>query len=152
MTILPPAVLTTTQLVGGLVASAKNALDIAKASSDHKLKAALNELNDSVFDVQRRVLDLDEENRRLKSELSRQAEVVGPVPPHGYFFLKEKPENPLCPTCWQSQPRNQRFLSPIEHNSSGSWRKCTAQGCTYMRWEARPSFRQEQNGKLNYWE
>ena len=51
MSIIPPAVLTTTQLVGGLVASAKNALDLAKASSDHALKGAVSELYDWLLDV-----------------------------------------------------------------------------------------------------
>jgi len=153
MTILPPVVLTTAQLVGGLVASAKNALDIAKTSSDRVSKAAVSEFYNSVLDVQTRVLELDEENRRLKAELVHQAEVVGPLPPHGYFFLKEKLENPLCPKCWQSQPRSQKFLSPLQqHDSSSSarWRNCASCGLTY--WEARPSVPQGQNGKPNYWE
>jgi hypothetical protein len=33
--------LNTVQIVGGIAASAKNALDLAKASSDHALKAAV---------------------------------------------------------------------------------------------------------------
>jgi hypothetical protein len=150
MTILPPAVLTTTQLIGGLVASAKNALDIAKASSDRALKAAVSELHDSVFDVKRRVLDLDEENCRLKAELALRDEIVGPVQPHGYFFFKKRPDDPVCPNCWQSQPRNPRFLTPLHHNSSEAWRSCT--GCNYIHWEVRPNLRHEQNEKLNYWE
>ena len=56
MTILPSAVLTTAQLVGGLVASAKNAVDLAKASSDHALKGAVSELYDSLLDVGRACL------------------------------------------------------------------------------------------------
>ena len=112
MTILPTAVLTTVQLVSGLVASAKNALDIAKASSDHALKASVDELCDSVFDVKGRVLDLDEENRRLKAELARKDEFIGPIEPHGYFFYKEKQDQPLCPKCFQSLPQHPVYLSP----------------------------------------
>ncbi|HWT66118.1 MAG TPA: hypothetical protein VN151_08385 [Terracidiphilus sp.] len=124
MTILPPAVLTTTQLVGGLVASAKNALDLAKASSDHALKGAVSELYDSLLDVKARVLDLDEENRRLKSELARKDEFVGPIEPHGYFFYKDKLDQPLCPKCLQSQPQNPVFLSPIRSMNGGNLRQC----------------------------
>jgi hypothetical protein len=94
MAILPPAVLTTVQIVGGLAASAKNALDVAKASSDHMLKAAISELYDSVLDVKGRVLDLDEENRRLKVEMVERGNYVGPVAPHGYYFQADRPEDP----------------------------------------------------------
>lgn len=121
MTIIPPAVLTTAQLVGGLVASAKNAVDLAKASSDHALKGAVCELYDSLLDVKARVLDLDEENRGLKAELARRGEFDGPIKPHGYFFYKDRPDKPLCPKCFQSQPSNPVFLSPIE---TGKLRRC----------------------------
>jgi hypothetical protein len=124
MTILPTAVLTTTQLVGGLVASAKNALDLAKASSDHALKGAVNELYNSVFDVRGRVLDLYEENRSLRDELAHKDEIDGPIDPHGYFFYKDKPDRPLCPKCLQSLPRNAVFLSPLQHVDGGTYRSC----------------------------
>jgi hypothetical protein len=124
MTILPPAVLTTVQLVGGLVASAKNARELAKASSDHALKASVSELYDSVLDVKGRVLDLDEENRRLKAELSRKDEFTGPIEPHGYFFYKDKPQQPLCPKCFQSQPSNPVFMSPLFNYNGGTKRTC----------------------------
>lgn len=150
MTILPRVALTTTQLLGSLLASAKNVLDVAKASSDRALKAAVSELHDSVLDVKGRVLELDEENRSLKAELARQGEIVGPVQPHGYFFFEEKPEGPLCPNCWQSRPRSARFLSPLQRNSSASWRNCT--GCGHMYWESKSNPHQGQNGNLNYWE
>ena len=120
MTILPPGLLTTVQLVGGLAASAKNALDIVKASSDHDLKAAVSELYDSVLDVKVRVLDLDEENRRLKADLERKAEVIGPEDPHGYFFFKDKPDQPLCPKCVQSQPANAVYLPKVYTYKSGA--------------------------------
>jgi uncharacterized small protein (DUF1192 family) len=124
MTILPPAVLTTVQLVGGLVASAKNACELAKASSDHELKASVSELYDSVLDVKGRVLDLDEENRRLKAELSRKDEFTGPIEPHGYFYYKDKPEQPLCPKCFQSQPSNPVFLPPVSNYNGRTKRTC----------------------------
>lgn len=124
MTLLPPAVVTATQLVGGLVASAKNALDLAKASSDHALKSAVSELYDSLLDVKGRVLDLDEENRHLKAELARKDEFVGPLGPHGYFFYKDRPDQPLCPKCFQSQPQNPVFLSPIQIMNGGTHRQC----------------------------
>jgi hypothetical protein len=133
MTILPPAVLTTAQLVGGLVASAKNAVDLAKASSDHALKGAVSELYDSLLDVKARVLVLDEENRGLKAELARKDEFVGPIEPHGYFFYKDKPDQPLCPKCFQSQASNPVFLGPIEMTITGKFRRCLI--CNWQHYE-----------------
>ena len=124
MSVVPSIVLTTTQVVGGLVASAKNALDLAKAASDHTLKASVSELYNAVLDVKARVLDLDEENRRLKEELARKDEFVGPEGPYGYFFYKDKPDHPLCPKCLQSQPGNPVFLSPLQHFRGGTYRRC----------------------------
>jgi hypothetical protein len=131
MTILPPAVLTTAQLVGGLVASAKNVVDLAKASSDHALKGAVNELYDSVFDVRTRALELDEENRSLKAELARKGEFIGPIEPHGYFFYKDKSDQPLCPKCFQLQVSNPVFLSPVE--GTGKLRRCYI--CNWQHYE-----------------
>lgn len=137
MTILPSAVLNTVQIVGGLAASAKNALDLAKASSDHELKAAVSELYNSVLDVKGRVLDLDEENRRLKEELARRGDIEGPVGPFGYFFTKQKAENPLCPKCLQSQPSNIVFLGELRKHQGGRLRKCPV--CKYGNYEEPPT-------------
>lgn len=133
MTILPTAVLTTTQLVSGLVASAKNVLDLAKASSDHALKASVNELYDSVLDVKGRVLDLDEEKRSLKAELARKDEFIGPIEPYGYFFYKARPDEPLCPKCFQASPQRPVFLSLLTNLDGGQYRNCLQ--CGFDNWE-----------------
>jgi len=132
-TMHPDSVLTAAQLIGGLAASARNALDLVKASSDHALKASVSELYDSVLDVKARVLDLDQENRELKAALAKKDEVIGPEEPHGYFFFKDKPEQPLCPKCWQSQPKNPVFLSPLTTLDGGQYRSCII--CRYDNYE-----------------
>jgi predicted metal-dependent peptidase len=66
MSIIPRAALTTVQIVSGLAASAKNAVDLAKSTSNNELKSAVSELYDSVLDVKARVLELDEEVRSLR--------------------------------------------------------------------------------------
>ena len=137
MTILPPAVLTAAQLVGNLVSSAKNARDLAKGSSDHELKASLSELYDSMIDVKTRVSELDEENRRLKADLAKKDQVVGPIGEFGYFFHKENSEQPLCPKCIQSQPSNAVFLSPPFRRNGGQLRKCPV--CSYGNYEEPPT-------------
>jgi hypothetical protein len=136
MSILPPAVLTVTQLVSGLVASAKNAQDLAKASSDRELKSTISELYDSLLDVKACVLDLDEENRNLKAELARKEEIVGPNDPHGYFFYKDNLGKPLCPKCVQSLPRNPVFLSPAKIVNGASYRECPI--CHWGHYETEP--------------
>lgn len=122
MTILPPVVLTTAQLVGGLVASAKNAHELVKGSSDHALKGAVSELYDSLLDVKARVLDLDEENRTLRTELARKDEIVGPQGRHGFFTYQSKPDHPLCPKCLQSREKNAVFLTEDEFYDSPVYR------------------------------
>ena len=125
MTILPSTVLTTTQLVGGLVASPKNALDISEGIFDHALKASISELYDSLLDVKGRVLDLDEENRSLRAELVSKDWIVRPHEVYGYFYFKDKMEQPLCPKCFQSQPRNVVFLAPLVTAIEGeTYREC----------------------------
>ena len=136
MTILPPVVLTTVQLVGTLVASAKNARELAKASSDNELKASIGELYDSLIDVKARVFDLDEENRRLTAELARKGQVVGPSGLFGYFFHVDNSEQPLCPKCFQNQSSNTVFLGPLHKHSNGLLRKCPV--CDYGNYEEPP--------------
>jgi len=133
MTFLPPAILTTAQLINGLAASARNALELAKASADHGLKGAVNELYNAVFEVQGRVLDLDEENRRLKEVLARKDEIDGPDDTNGYFFIVGKPDHPLCPKCFQSNPSHSVFLSPPRNVNDGRRRICAV--CGYKHWE-----------------
>lgn len=128
-----PVVVGTAQLVTELVSSAKNARDLAKDSSDHALKAALSDLYDSMIDVKARVVDLDEENRRLKAESQRGKEIVGPIDPHGYFFYRDKPDQPLCPKCLQSQPKNEVFLPASKEIDGGAYRFCMI--CHYEIWE-----------------
>lgn len=137
MSIIPQAALTTVQIVSGLAASAKNAVDLAKATSNNELKASISELYDGLLDVKARVLDLDEENRRLKTELARKDDIEGPVGPFGYFFTKQKPENPLCPKCLQSQPSNIVFLGELRKHQGGRLRKCPV--CKYGNYEEPPT-------------
>ena len=136
MTILPSAVLTTAQLVGTLVASAKNARELAKASSDNELKSSLSELYDSLIDVKARLFDLDEENRRLKADIAKKGQVVGPTGKFGYFYHVDNSEQPLCPKCIQSQPGNSVFLGPLHKHSNGLLRKCPI--CDYGNYEEPP--------------
>jgi hypothetical protein len=124
MSIIPAAALTTVQIVSGVVSSAKNAYELAKASSDRDLKGAVSELYDSVLDVKARVLDLDEEVRSLKAQLAQREEIEGPDAKFGYFYLKSKPDQPLCPRCYQSALSKIANMGPRDQRISGIMRFC----------------------------
>jgi hypothetical protein len=124
MSIIPQAALTTVQIVSGLAASAKNAVDLAKASSNNELKSAVSELYDSVLDVKARVLDLDDENRSLKAQLALRGEIEGPDTKFGYFYFKIRPNEPLCPRCYQSAPSKVVNMGPRDQRAGGMMRFC----------------------------
>jgi len=124
MSIIPQAALTTVQIISGLAASAKNAVDLAKSSSSNELKGAVSELYDSVLDVKARVLDLDEENRSLRAQLAQREEIVGPDAKFGYFYFKSKPDEPLCPKCYQSAPSKVVNMGPKDRRAGGIMRFC----------------------------
>ncbi|MGP8226465.1 MAG: hypothetical protein ACLQGT_09970 [Terracidiphilus sp.] len=130
---IPPEVLTTAQFLSSLVSFAKSASDLAKKSTNHALKSAVSDLYSAVIEAKAIVLNLDEENRRLKAELARKDEFLGPIEPHNYFFFKEKPNQPLCPKCFQSQPPNPVFLSPLTDLDGGKYRSCLI--CGYENYE-----------------
>ena len=124
MSIIPQAALTTMQIVSGLAASAKNAVDLAKSTSNNELKGAVSELYDSVLDVKARVLELDEKVRSLKAQLAQRDEIEGPEAKFGYFYFKSKPDEPLCPKCYQSVPPNPVNMGPRDQRSGGMMRFC----------------------------
>ena len=115
---------TVAQLIGNLVSAANSAHELANKSSNHALKGAVSDLYGTVLDVKKRVLDLDQENRDLKTALARKDEVVGPDPLFGYFFYKGKPDQPLCPKCFQSERPNAVYLSPLKTLNGGTRRHC----------------------------
>ena len=124
MSIIPQAALTTMQIVSGLAASAKNAVDLAKSTSNNELKGAVSELYDSVLDVKARVLDLDEEVRSLKAQVAQREEIIGPDAAFGYFYFKGKPNEPLCPKCYQSLPSKVVNMGPRDQRVGGIMRFC----------------------------
>jgi hypothetical protein len=135
MSIIPPAVASTVQLVSGAVATAKTLRDLLKDTQNHELKAAISDLYDDIIDVKARVLDLDEENRNLRAQLEQKDEIVGPFDPFGYFYKKldDEKQKPICPRCFQSMPSNVVFLGPLHMWNNGQRRSCTV--CTYHRLE-----------------
>jgi hypothetical protein len=119
-----PLVATVTSLVSAAISSARNARDIAKDSSDHALKSAISDLYDSLLDVKDRALQIDEENRLLRLQLSEKAQYTGPAEPFGYYFFADNDIQPLCPKCFQEAPRRIGLMSKLESWNRGQRRRC----------------------------
>jgi hypothetical protein len=142
MSMIPHAALTTVQIVSGLAASAKNAVDLAKASSNNELKGAVSELYDSVLDVKARVLELDEEARGLKAQLALREEIEGPDAKFGYFHFKSRSQDPLCPKCYQSIPSQIVHMGPRDQRVGGIMRFCPVCNFTVTEEKAQHAKRQ----------
>lgn len=116
------APLATAQLVASVVNTAKAARDLARDTTNHELKEKIGEVYEGLMDLRERLLNVDEENRRLKVELTKRAEIDGPVPPFGYFFDKRHPEDPLCPRCYQATESRIAYMGP-QYSLNGSVRR-----------------------------
>jgi hypothetical protein len=56
-------------------------------------------------------------------------EIIGPEGINGFFFYKSKPENPLCPKCWQS-PTKKNAVFLTDTDAYGPGYKCII--CNFM--------------------
>jgi len=115
---------TTAQLVASVVGTVKTARDLAKDIGNRELKETIGDAYDGLNDLRQRVLDLDEENRQLKADLAKKAEIEGPLPPFGYFIYKHLPENPLCPKCYQAKESTISYMGPPQNWNRGMRRQC----------------------------
>lgn len=125
MSILPQTV-AITQVVSNAIAAMKYVREVSDGSDDLELKSRINDLYNALLDVRQTALDLDEENRVLRSELSEQNKYDGPIAPHGFYFETgdNQQERPICPTCFQAQPRKIGFMSARRQLSGGVGRRC----------------------------
>jgi hypothetical protein len=133
--ILPTAVLSASSLLNNLLSSAKNARELVKLSSDAALKEQIGDLLEAVLEVKIRVIDLDEENRRLREQIARKQSLTRDST-FGYWKSADDPD-PVCPKCWEGAGKV-CFLSPIEMTDSGATRRSCRQ-CEHQYWESRPS-------------
>ena len=117
-------VATATSVLSNAITAMKYVREVSDGTDDLELKSRINDLYTALLDVRATVLDLDEENRALRSELAKKHEIVGPNEPFGYFFYKDKPDKPLCPKCLQSQPKNVVFLPASKTFDQETYRFC----------------------------
>lgn len=117
---------TTGQLLGTAVSIVKNARDLAKDLSNRDLKNAISDAYDAVLSLKDKLLELNEENRQLKAQLAKKGSVIGPEPPHGYFYQADDAakEHPLCPKCFQEKG-HESFLTKLR-NLAYVVRRCPA--------------------------
>ena len=123
------AVATASSVLSSALSAMKYVREVSDVSDDLELKSRINDLYTALLDVRSKVLDLDEENRHLKAELSRKADIVGPDAKFGYFFFKDKPTEPLCPKCYQSVPSKVVNMGPRDQRTGGMMRFCPV--CNY---------------------
>lgn len=131
-----PLVATASSVLSTALSAMKYVREVSDSTDDLELKSRINDLYTALLDVRAKVLELDEENCRLKTELARKEDIEGPVEPFGYFFTKQKPENPLCPKCLQSEPSKVVFLGSPRKHKGGQLRRCPV--CSYGNYEEPP--------------
>jgi len=85
--ILPPVVVS---VINSALGSLKNARELAKEHSDSNLKEQLSAVYDHFLELKDRVLQLDEDNRLLKAQLSQKANLTFDAE-HGYYFAEGDP-------------------------------------------------------------
>ena len=112
-----------TQLVSTAISTVKSVRDLAKDSSDLALKSTISDLYDALLAVKDRALEVDEENRLLKASLADKNQYVGPLPPHGFYYLSDDRNSPLCPMCFQQEPRKIGFMDKGQPWNDGMLRR-----------------------------
>jgi hypothetical protein len=141
-----PTLVSTIALVNSVIGSAKNARDLAIQSDNADVKDAVIGVYDAILEVKNRVLELDEENRKLREKLA-QRESVKHDPVTSYCFKDGEPESPLCPTCYENNDKMIHLPKPYT-DSSGIHRTCTVCSTRYLEEKAsRPSSQPRYSGR-----
>lgn len=136
---------TTISLINSTVQTAKTAIELAKHTKDSNLRTSVSEILDQILDLKAKVLDLDEENRSLKQQLSAQAQLERRVE-FGYWF-KPGETDPLCPKCYEGSGKLV-YLPKAEPSSEGISRECRV--CGDITWEKTSDYRKSQMRPTGY--
>jgi hypothetical protein len=117
-------------LANATLSGLKSAVELTKQSKDHALKNQISEVLSSFLELQVKVLELDIENRTLKSQLA-QKDSIQRKGEFGYFFKDEDPD-PLCPKCYEGAGKI-IHLSGLKQEHGGVRRTCME--CNLSFWE-----------------
>ena len=58
------------------------------------------------------------------TQLAQREEIEGPEAEFGYFHYRNKPDQPLCPKCFQSTPSKAVYMGPRDQRAGGILRFC----------------------------
>jgi hypothetical protein len=138
-------------MLSAAVTALKDAKELATDVEHVDLKEKIGAAYDTLLELKIRLYEYDEENRQLRQELESKTAYVGPLPPHSYVYQADDTErqSPLCPRCFQHQPRIISYLSgPQITGSRRVLRKCNL--CPWVATE-RPGQQGDPKEK-QYWE
>lgn len=131
-------------MINSAISTAKNAVDIARASSNNDLKTAVSEVLDNILELKVQVTKLDEENRQFR-ELNRalEAEIrkrvsVTRKPEFGYYY-QEGDASPLCPKCYEGDARRLCHLTHSEAIDLSMGRTCRQCGWISLEYRVKSS-------------
>jgi len=132
-------------LINSTVQTAKTAIELAKHTKDSDLRNSVSEVLDHILDLKAKVLELDEENRWLKQQISARAELERRGE-FGYWF-KRGETDPLCPRCYEGSGKLV-YLPKAETWSGGIRRDCRI--CGDITWEVPMGHRRGQIQPTGY--
>ena len=119
-----PLVAIASSVLSSALSAMKFVREVSDGSDDLELKSKINDLYTALLDLRASVLDLAEENRTLRVALVEKSKYVGPIAPHGYYFVDGDKERPLCPRCFQETPQRIAFLTSPHEWNGGIRRTC----------------------------
>jgi hypothetical protein len=132
-------------LINSTVQTAKTAIELAKHSKDSDLRNSVSEVLNHILDLKAKVLELDEENRSLKQQMSARSELERRSE-FGYWF-KHGETDPLCPKCYEGSGKLV-YLPKAETWSGGIRRDCRI--CGDITWEVPMGHRRGQIQPTEY--
>jgi hypothetical protein len=98
------------------------------------------EIENQVYSLTKSCTEIFAETR-----LAQREEIEGPDAKFGYFHFKSKPDQPLCPKCYQSIPSKVVFMGPRDQRAGGIMRFCPV--CNFTTTEERA---QAVNKQIDY--
>jgi len=103
------------------------------------------DIGDHTYSLTKSCTEIFAEMQRAQKD-----EIEGPDTRFGYFHFKNKPENPLCPRCYQSIPQKVVYMGPRDQRAGGIMRFCPVCNFTVTEVIAPDVNRQTDHNPLTY--
>jgi len=88
----------------------------------------------NVLEMKIKILELDEENRKLKEQLNQKGSIKRESRT-GFYFKDEAMDDPLCPKCYEGDGK--LIYLPASERWSGGIRRVCRECHSYL-WEVQP--------------